>query len=276
MPASPKGKKFAVLAGGSVLALSALGLVLCREELEAWYRFRQEFQRLSDNPQGYPEYLHVKTGIVFVRLPGGTFTMGSPEGEVGARKHERPLHQVTLGSFLIARYEVSRTEWARVMQRTLVRGDQRPMNNINWYQCQEFCKRTGLRLPTEAQWEYACRASTTGPYAGSGRLREMGWYWENSGYAPHPVDSLLPNQSGLFQMHGNLSEWCRDTYDGRFYSKPAATGKDPVCTAGSENRVVRGGGWRSPAVSCRSANRQRHDPSRGSTDLGFRPVLPLR
>ena len=149
------------------------------------------------------------------------------------------------------------------------------METVSWDVCQEFCKKAGLSLPTEAQWEYACRAGQPGPFSGTGNLDDMGWYKDSSGRKVHPVGEKKPNQFGLYDMHGNVWEWCQDIYDGEFYSKPEATRKDPVCTSGTERRMVRGGGWDAGAQHCRSAERG-FVPSRSGRAryLGFRPAAP--
>ena len=273
MAGTTKGRKVALLSGIALVVLVAL---------VAWTNWKGivffiEFENLGPNAQGYSEYRHRKTGIVFVRLPGGTFSMGSPEGEEGRNSRELQ-HGVTVSPFLIAKYEVTQAEWRRVMRDNPSRfkGDTLPVETVFWKDCQEFCKKTGLSLPTEAQWEYACRAGTEGPYGGTGKLDDMGWYKENSGGRTHPVGEKQPNHFGLHDMHGNLFEWCADSFDAGFYTKPEATQKDPLCTTGSEEyRVLRGGSWRNNANRCRSAVRVWGDPSHTITSTGFRPSAPV-
>jgi formylglycine-generating enzyme required for sulfatase activity len=149
---------------------------------------------------------------------------------------------------------------------------------VSWDDCQEFCKLTGLSLPTEAQWEYACRAGTGTPYYSGNTeedLKSVGWYSGNSEGKVHAVGSKDPNAFGLYDMHGNVWEWCVDVYDAEFYSKREALEKDPVYTSGSEFRVFRGGSWSYIAVRCRSACRGNWHPSHRNLNLGFRPVRPL-
>jgi len=244
----------------------------------------EDFDFLHINAQGYPEYVHEKTGIIFVLLPGGTYEMGSPPDEVGRYPEEGPVHEVTLSPFLIAKYEVTQAQWKAAITGNTpgisddpshFEGDDLPVENVSWDDIQEFEEKTGLTLPTESQWEYACRARTPGPYAGSGVLDDLGWYRDNSGGKTHPVGQKMPNAFGLHDMHGNVWEWCKDVYDGKFYSKPEASGLDPIYTSGSGFRVFRGGCWGSNAGSCRSAYRSMHFSDLRDFDLGFRPSLRL-
>ena len=152
-------------------------------------------------------------------------------------------------------------------------GDDNPAEKISWDDIQGFEAATGLGLPTEAQWEYACRAGTPGQFAGTGDLDDMGWYSVNSGDTTHPVDQKQPNKFGLHDMHGNVFEWCEDVYDAMFYSKDVP-GFDPLSTAGSEFRVIRGGSLSDSVRNCRSAFRFRVVPARGFFNVGFRPAVP--
>ena len=157
------------------------------------------------------------------------------------------------------------------------------MYYVNWDECQEFCGKAGLRLPTEAEWEYACRAGSTGPYAGSGDLDEMGWYGGKEGENhAHRVGKLAPNDWGLYDMHGNVWEWCSDWYDrasytyyidGEEYKESPST--DPKGPPTGEGRVVRGGAYSFSSASCRSAKRGVAPPDFRNIEIGFRPVLRL-
>ncbi len=272
-----RGRKVAIAAGVGVLALMAVLPWVFWDHI----LFLQEFDSLGRNPRGYREYRHEETGIIFVSLPGGTFLMGSPEDEEGHQGHEGPVHEVTLSPFMIAKYEVTQRQWEAVMgvgsNPSVYKGDSQPVEAVSWDDCQEFCKKVGLFLPTEAQWEYACRAGTTSPYAGSGDLDDMGWYRDNSdtgnGFKTHPVGEKQANQFGIHDMHGNVFEWCEDVYDGTFYSKDVP-GFDPLSLAGSEARVERGGGWSGSARLSRSARRSGSPPAWRSDRLGLRPAFP--
>ncbi len=127
-----------------------------------------------------------------------------------------------------------------------------------------------LSLPTEAQWEYACRAGTSGPFAGTGNLDDMGWYWENSGRRTHPVGEKQPNDFGLHDMHGSVWEWCEDWYQESLYRESTGA-RDPLCeNSGSGWRVIRGGSYSNDARYCRSAKRFWEIPSHDGLFLGFR------
>jgi formylglycine-generating enzyme required for sulfatase activity len=277
-----RGRSFTVLIGVAVLALSLAVTWSWRGEIRTRVLLAQEFETLGPNAQGFREYKHRRTGILFVLLPGGTFRMGSPADFAGAERDERPQHKVTLSPFLIAKYEITRAQWNRVMDEQ--RADRSPEQDLpakelSWYDCQEFCRRSGLRLPSEAQWEFACRAGTEGAYGGTGRLEDMGWCERSKqGSKPRglqPGGQLAPNAFGLHDMHGNLWEWCEDIYDSKFYGKRQAAGRDPVCISGRNRRVRRGGCYSSPAENCRAAYRRSSDPGQRTARRGFRPAFPL-
>ena len=267
-----KGRKVALVTGLALVVLSVAMLWTYRKEIESWFAFRRDFESLGRNAQGYAEYQHRETGIVFVRLPGGTFEMGSPETESDRGETEGPVHTVRLSPFLIAKYEVSQAEWKKFMEAnpSKFKGDALPVELVLWEDCKEFCAKTGLSLPTEAQWEYACRAGKAGPFAGTGKLDDMGWYRKNGGSRPHPVGEKQPNDFGLHDMHGNVLEWCEDVGDPAFYSKPEAAGPDPLCTSGSDRRILRGGSYVFSAELCRSAFRLRLLPIERGRMFGLR------
>jgi len=202
-----------------------------------------------------------------VWCPPGAFLMGSSEGG----SDETP-HRVTLTKgFWMAKTEVTQKQWKSVMGNNPSRfkGDDLPVENVSWNDCQEFCQKTGLRLPTEAEWEYACRAGSTGEYAGTGNLDEMGWYEDNSDYETHPVGTKKPNAWGLCDMHGNVFEWCAD-WKGDY---PNGAVTDPEGASSGWSRVRRGGGWHDDAGICRSAFRGiNFNPSYPNFVLGFRPA----
>ena len=192
--------------------------------------------------------------------------MGSPTTEKH-RWYDETLHPVTLThSFYLGKYEVTQAQWEQVHGGTPSHftGAELPVEQISWDNCLRFCKAlndTGLApagwhfsLPTEAQWEYACRAGATAPYAGNGCLASMGWYAQNSGWHTHPVGQKLPNAWGLYDMHGNVFEWCLDGYDG--YPSTAESDPEGPSTRVTPYRIVRGGGWGADARACRSAHRE--------------------
>jgi len=203
--------------------------------------------------------VHEATGLELVYIPAGNFLMSSPESESGRSRfagREGPQHRVTLTKgFYLGKTEVTQAQWEKVMgfNPSLFKGAGRelPVDTVGWKDCRTFCEKAGggLRLPTEAEWEYACRAGTQGPYAGD--LDEMGWYLGNSDGATHPVGGRKPNAWGLYDMHGNVWEWCQDIIDK--YSNEAVT--DPAGPEKDGERVLRGGSWAAYASDCRSAAR---------------------
>jgi len=229
-----------------------------------------------------------------VRIQGGTFMMGSNDG----RNEEKPVHQVTVGSFVIGKYEVTQKEYREMMgtNPSYFKGDNLPVENVSWYDVIEYCNKrsqkegltpaytingndvtwnrnaNGYRLPTEAEWEYACRAGTTGKYnTGESISDNTGWYDANSGGKTHPVGQKSANAWGLYDMHGNVREWCWDWYGN--YSSGAQT--DPPGASSGSTRVERGGSWSSSAEGVRSAYRSNYgNPYYGDDYLGFRLVRP--
>jgi formylglycine-generating enzyme required for sulfatase activity len=208
-----------------------------------------------------------------VWCPPGSFMMGSPASEKG-RDVDETQHRVTLTKgFWMAKYEVTQKQWKSVMGNnpSHFKGDDRPVDSVSWERCQEFCRETGLQLPTEAQWEYACRAGSTGPYGGNGKMGDMGWYDWNSGFMftkrTHPVGEKRANAWGLHDMHGNVEEWCADGY--RTYSHETET--DPMGPSTGSDRIWRGGDYYCPAKNCRSAFRFSYNSKATFFNLGFRP-----
>ncbi|MBQ2621988.1 MAG: formylglycine-generating enzyme family protein [Thermoguttaceae bacterium] len=210
--------------------------------------------------------------FAFRWCPAGTFMMGAPMSETG--RSDEKQHKVTLTKgFWMLETEVTQKQWKAVMRNNPSRfkGDDLPVECVSLGDCQEFCKKCtqlGLpvQLPTEAQWEYACRAGSTGAYAGN--LDDMVWYWDNSDRKTHPVGTKKPNAWGLYDMHGNVWEWCQDWYD----DYPRGSVTDPVGPSSGSDRVFRGGCWLDSAGFCRSAYRFYIDPGYRDYTLGFRCV----
>ena len=178
--------------------------------------------------------------------------------------------------------EVTQGLWKKVMGGNnpsyFQSGDEYPVESVSWNECQDFLKKLNSkapvagfewRLPTEAQWEYACRAGSSGAFAGTGRLDDMGWYDGNSGSRTHPVARKKANAWGLYDMHGNVWEWCADWYG----PYPSGTVTDPAGPSSGSYPVYRGGSWFSHARRCRSALRSSRDPGRRGNFLGFRVAL---
>jgi formylglycine-generating enzyme required for sulfatase activity len=218
--------------------------------------------------------------LVMVRVPGGEFQMGSPSNEQGHLEWEGPQHRVTVPGFYIGKYEVTQAQWKAVMgsgnNPSRFKGDDLPVENVSWNDAKDFCQKlsalTGktYRLPSEAEWEYACRAKTTGAYAGN--LDAMAWYSNNSGSETHPVGQKQANAFGLFDMHGNVWEWCEDHWQNSYNGAPTDGSAWVDISATGSDRVDRGGGWGIVAVYCRSAYRISGAPGIRYGYLGFRLV----
>jgi formylglycine-generating enzyme required for sulfatase activity len=216
--------------------------------------------------------------LELILVQPGSFMMGSPADEVG-RAADEVLHKVTLTkAFYLGRTEVTQAQWKAVMgtNPSNFKGDDLPVDSVSWTDAQQFCAKLSakdgrrFRLPTEAEWEYACRAGSPAPYSGTGRLEDMGWFRANTDQRTSPVGQKLPNAWGFHDMHGNLWEWCADIYD----ELSAADATDPTGAAGGVYRVLRGGSWMSLPADCRSAERNRELPDfRRQAKTGFRLAL---
>ena len=216
-----------------------------------------------------------------VYVEGGTFTMGATsEQGSDAESDEKPIHQVTLSSFSIGKYEVTQEEWEAVMGNnpSSFKGSKRPVERVSWNDCQEFIRKlntmTGkhFRLPTEAEWEYAARGGnkTIGyKYAGSDNFDRVAWCNNNSGDTTHDVGQKSPNELGLYDMSGNVWEWCADWYGS--YNSNSQT--NPSGPSSGSYRVRRGGSWINSAWCCRVSYRGRSSPGSTSYDLGLRLAL---
>ena len=232
-------------------------------------------------------------GIKLMRMPKGKFLMGSPETEEKRVKDENQ-HEVTISqNFYMSATEVTQAQWQKVMgtNPSFFKGDQLPVEQISWYEAVDFCKRLSempeemkasrnYRLPTEAEWEYACRAGTTTTFNFGSQLN--GTQGNCDGRLPYGTDMKGPylektsavgmyqaNAWGLHDMHGNVWEWCSDWYE----EYPVASVTDPNGPATGLDRLVRGGGWGDGAVGCRSARRFGDGPSGRVDGLGFRVAL---
>jgi len=225
----------------------------------------------------------------FVLISPGTFIMGSPETELGRGEDELP-HEVTITrGFFLQTTAVTQGQWKAVMgnnpSRFSPKGDDHPVESVSWYDCQKFLERLNssgeytYRLPTEAEWEYACRAGKFFSCS-EGEILELfcdhdpnldavGWYCGNSDRATHPAAQKKPNLWGLYDLHGNVLEWCQDWYGGTYPETPQTDPTGPITGPG---RVIRGGSWFSNAKSCRSAARFFWSPNAKSDFIGFRLV----
>lgn len=213
-----------------------------------------------------------------VSIEGGTFTMGATSEQGGdARVYEIPAHQVTLSSFSIGRYEVTQEEWQTVMGNnpSCFKGARLPVEAVSWDDCEEFIRKlnsmTGqhFRLPTEAEWEFAARGGNRSrgyKYCGSNTVGNVAWYNGNSGSRTHSVGQLSPNELGLYDMSGNVEEWCNDWHDS--YSSGAQN--NPKGPLSGTCRVLRGGNWYLGVGCCRVSYRFFSTPEDRLINVGFR------
>ena len=218
------------------------------------------------------------SGIRLVWIPPGEFEMGSPPGEAGRQIDER-LHRVRLTrGFWLGATEVTQGQWTRIMGRNPSRfsrcGPDCPVENVRWYDVRDFLARLnarsrgGFRLPTEAEWEYACRAGSPAPYSTGSALPPAAARFDRR--SPVRVGSFAPNEWGLFDVHGNVWEWCADWYGPYAGSEPREPVLDPQGPPRGEKRVIRGGSFFFGADSCRCALRYTHRPGDRGFSLGFR------
>ena len=225
-------------------------------------------------------------GVPFtmIYVEGGSFVMGCTSEQSDCSDGERPTHRVMLDSYYIGETEVTQELWRAVMgdNPSKFRGDETklPVEMVSWDDCQLFItllnRMTGrkFRLPTEAEWEYAARGgrkSENNKYAGAPSLDYVGWYTNNSGSRTHEVKSKIPNELGIYDMSGNVWEWCQDWYGSSYYSSSPQA--NPTGPSSGSSRVLRGGGWNIIARCCRVANRACESPSYRRSHFGFRLIL---
>ena len=212
-----------------------------------------------------------------VYVSGGTFIMGGDESS-----DQTPTHSVTLSSYYICKYEVTQALWRAVMgsNPSKFKGDNLPVEQVSWNDCQTFINRlnnyTGrnFRLPTEAEWEFAARGGNYSrhyKYSGSNYISDVAWYCDNSGNRTHPVGTKQANELGLYDMSGNVWEWCSDRYG----SYSSYSQSNPTGATSGFGRVERGGNWCGLARYCCSSHRSYYAPGNSFDDLGLRLVLSL-
>jgi formylglycine-generating enzyme required for sulfatase activity len=245
----------------------------------------KEISRYPHSARFFPEDLGDGFVLEMVYIPGGTFQMGGTE-----RDWEQPVHQVTVKPFFMGKYPITQEQWQAVMgnKPSYYKGAKHPVVNVFWHDAVEFCaklsQKTGknYRLPSEAEWEYACRGGTTTPFHfGETITPDLVNYNGNYLYASAPrrlycqettpVGSFPPNAFGLYDMHGNVWEWCQDTWHYNYNDAPADGSAWE--TGGSDCRVQRGGSWYINAVNCRSANRDGNTLGYTDRHCGFRVAL---
>ncbi len=265
------GRSSVILVGGA-RGLTVLAVVLasgCRKVGPS-----------TDAPAA-PEAITTKSGIEMVRIPAGWFEMGSRNGQ----PDESPVHEVYVDAFWMDRTEITQSQYAKFVlgNPSHFKGPERPMEMVSWADAALFCNKrsaaeglepcydeetaacnfeaSGYRLPTEAEWEYACRAGNKGDYhfgSDPQRLSDCAWFADNAGKTTQSVRLKKPNAWGLHDMHGNVAEWCNDVYDKGYYTKSPK--RNPRGPAEGDKYVLRGGAWNSSAKACRSAYRVGEDP----------------
>ncbi|MEM9484170.1 MAG: formylglycine-generating enzyme family protein [Cyanobacteria bacterium P01_F01_bin.116] len=265
------------------------------EQPQRFYKRRQE------TIQFFAEILDENLTLEMVKIPAGTFTMGSPDDEPERFDREGPQHDVMFKEYFMGQYPVTQAQWQFVASLTQVEcaleahpsnfdGANLPVEKVSWYEAIEFCQRlstyTGrnYELPTEAQWEYACRAGTNTPFHfGNTITPEIANYHGNS-YGGGPAGDALKkttsvdhfgiaNAFGLCDMHGNVWEWCQDLWHHSYHHKVTLTkDKKNLQREQADDRVARGGSWYSYAGKCRSASRFHFRPTTSESDLGFRVI----
>ena len=243
---------------------------------------------MTPAPLALGEPITNSVGMVLVPIPAGEFMMGSPESEKGGQDSEHQ-HRVRITKpFYLAMTEVTQKQWETVMGTTPWKGEKHvkegpnfPATHVSWEDAQEYCRKlsategVSYRLPTEAEWEYACRAGSQSMYsfsANAAGLKDNAWVKENAydideKYA-HEVGRKRANAWGMYDMHGNVREWCSDWYEADYYKNSPA--RDPTGPGAGQFRVSRGGSWYNVAEYCRSAFRYGGSPDYRSSGLGFR------
>ncbi|WP_440954726.1 formylglycine-generating enzyme family protein [Methanosarcina sp. Mfa9] len=243
-----------------------------------------------DPPLNPPESFTNSLGMEFVLVPAGEFLMGSPETEAGRQADESPLHTVRLEKpFYMGKYEVTRAQWYEVMESagevggSLAGDSEMPVAEVSWDDAQEFVKKLNemegtdkYRLPSEAEWEYACRAGSSTKYSIGDTERELAryaWFGKSSGSSPLPVGQKAPNAWGLYDMHGNVWEWARDSWHNDYNAAPS----DGRAWESGElsHRIARGGSVTGSAESCRAANRAWFGSDVRNADMGFRLLMEV-
>ncbi|MBC8870391.1 MAG: formylglycine-generating enzyme family protein [Planctomycetes bacterium] len=254
------------------------------------------------SPKEPPKIIKTAGGVEMVLIPEGRLSMGSKRGD----PDEAPIHNVWVDSFLIDRHEVTQEEYTKFVigNPSRFKDPKHPVEQVRWLEAAFYCnarslsedlepcydeetgacnpRASGYRLPSEAEWEYACRAGTETEYSfgGGGRtLKTYAWYKENANKRTQPVGQKKPNPAGLYDMHGNVAEWCNDKYDEDYYKHSPE--RNPRGPADGEKYALRGGAWNSSAVGCRSAYRSGESPGSfadscfARPDIGFRCVRNL-
>lgn len=256
---------------------------LAEQKRKEEQRLGEERKRKAEEEERLAEQKRIIDNLInnMVYVEGGTFTMGATSKlRFDAYSNEIPVHKVTLSPYYISKYEVTQMEWKAVMgsNPSYYKGDNLPVENVSWNDCQAFIRKlntlTGknFRLPTEAEWEFAARGGNNSrgyKYSGSNDLGSVAWYAGNSGIKTHPVGQKSPNELGLYDMTGNVWEWCQD-WKGTYQSSAQTNPTGPL--SGSF-RVNRGGSCYRHARICRVSNRDNITPSGSDSFIGLRLAM---
>ncbi len=257
---------------------------------EADRKFVEQQSNGKPASAGPPKELTVELGkgvkLEMVLIPAGEFMMGSPDSDDDGLKPEKPQHRVRISKpFYLGKYEVTQEQWQSLVERnpSELKSPQNPVEHVSWEDCQVYLARLNEKLggkygkfglPTEAQWEYACRAGSTTRWSFGPSdlvLDEHAWYSSNSDDTTHPVGQKKPNAWGLYDMEGNVWEWCADWYGEDYYGRSPR--KDPTGPSSGRGRVVRGGSINNIASNVRSARRLLSRPTNRFNNDGFRVMM---
>ena len=251
---------------------------------------RRLLQTLLAKKRRTPMRGHTITNSIdmeLVYVPQGEFMMGSPSNETHRRSNEGPQHSVIVAEgFYMGVYEVTQAQYKAVMgknpskKKRVFQSKKRPVESISWHEATQFCRKLSqkekrkYRLPTEAEWEYACRAGKITPYSTGKSIRaNQANYLANKKFRDAEIGIFRPNAFGLYDMHGNVAEWCSDWYDPEYYQKSERI--DPQGLRNGGERIVRGGHWWSDSQQCRSAYRESREPVYKDYAVGFRVILEV-
>lgn len=270
--------------GGKISLKNHINAVRChlkKEEIED-----SDVVAKSGNSTNLETLTSSSSCMEFVLIPPGEFDVGSPSAEMDRSDYESPTHKVTIKNpFYMGKSSVTQKQWKMIMGNnpSHFKGEDRPVEMVSWNEVQEFIKKLNAaestdkyRLPSEAEWEYVCRAGTQTRYSfgdDESKLNEYAWYAENSGSKTHPICRKKPNSWGLYDMHGNVWEWVQDKWHEK-YNVPPSDGnawEEGNCF----DRVSRGGSWYCNVGFCRSAGRFRRAPESLFSNLGFRLLREL-
>jgi formylglycine-generating enzyme required for sulfatase activity len=283
-------RKFELRAGDYIIQLfPSDGSIVLNEEISLvagqteTVKLEVKKEQIQEKPAPQPQ-LNSGPNIDMIFVQGGTFTMGcTAEQGTDCEGDEKPAHTVTLSSFSIGKYEVTQAQWEAVMgsNPSYFKGCANcPVEYVSWNDVQDFISKlnakTGrtYRLPTEAEWEYAARGGSSSrgyKYAGSNEIAAVAWYKENSNDKTHPFGQKSPNELGIYDMTGNVWEWCSDWYGESYYN--SSPGNNPQGPNSGSGRVLRGGSWFNSPQRCRVSRRNDRNPDYGDFSLGFRLVL---